>query len=116
MTTTNKFRSEVEVTLADQTFTARLSLDGIVRVETALQRSIIQVAQRLSATEMTVGELIVILYQGIKGGGNDVDEKKIKDLISEAGLITAMAVAGEIVVAAIGVGDDEGKGLGTESE
>lgn len=114
--TANKFRSEIEIDLAGQKFNARLSLDGIVRVEQALGRSIIQIAQRLSATEMTVGELIVILLQGIRGGGNDVNEKKIKDLVSDAGLISAMAVAGEIVVAAIGVGDDEGKDQGTENE
>jgi len=111
----NKYRNELEIELAGEKYTARLSIDGIVRIEEKLGRSIIELAQRLSETRMTTSELIAVLYQGLKGGGNNITEKEVMQLVSTTGLVSAMAVAGEVVVASLGVDDEEGKDQGTEN-
>ena len=71
--------------------------------------SIVQMAQKLSLGKATIEEIINVLTPAIKGGGNDVDEKKVKQMIWNAGLPNGMRCAGEILTTALNSGlEDEG--------
>ncbi len=67
-----------------------------------------QLAQKLTSASATITDLISVLTPAIKGGGNDIDEKKVKELIGKSGLIQAMKCAGDIVTKALETGQDEG--------
>jgi|TARA_R100001126_G_C4840662_1_gene156734 hypothetical protein len=68
----------------------------------------VQLAQKLTSASATITDLISVLTPAIKGGGNDIDEKKVKELIGKSGLIQAMKCAGDIVTKALETGQDEG--------
>ncbi len=67
-----------------------------------------QVAQKLTNASATITDLVNVLTPAIKGGGNDIDEKKVRELIGKSGLIHAMKCAGDIVTKALETGQDEG--------
>jgi len=66
------------------------------------------VAQKLTNASATITDLVNVLTPAIKGGGNDIDEKKVRELIGKSGLIHAMKCAGDIVTKALETGQDEG--------
>tara|TARA_B100000963_G_scaffold68748_1_gene57032 strand:+ start:4051 stop:4287 length:237 start_codon:yes stop_codon:yes gene_type:complete len=68
----------------------------------------VQVAQKLTNASATITDLVNVLTPAIKGGGNDIDEKKVRELIGKSGLIHAMKCAGDIVTKALETGQDEG--------
>lgn len=105
---TNPHRGEVNVTLAGQTYRTKLNLDSIARLETQLNRSIIKVAQTLSAGDMTISEMAAILHKAIRGGGHDMDIKQVNQLIWDAGLPEAMKAVAEVVGGIFGVSDELG--------
>lgn len=112
----NPHRGELEVTLADKSYSAKVTLDSIVRMEQALGMSIVRIAQCLANAEMTVDQIVQVLVIAVRGGGNKIDKKQMQSIVWEAGLIQAMAVCGEILSSILGVEDDEGNVEGTESE
>ena len=57
----------------------------------------------------TIEEIINVLTPAIKGGGNDVDATKVKQMIWKGGLVNGMRCAGEILTTALNSGlDNEG--------
>ena len=71
--------------------------------------SIVQTAQKLSEGKATIEEIINVLTPAIRGGGNDVDATKVKQMIWKGGLVNGMRCAGEILTTALNSGlDNEG--------
>ena len=104
----NPQRGELLIKLGNQSLKARLTIDTLVRIESSVGCSIVQLAQKLTSASATITDLISVLTPAIKGGGNDIDEKKVKELIGKSGLIQAMKCAGDIVTKALETGQDEG--------
>lgn len=99
--------------LAGQEYKARLTIDGMIRVEQQLNKGIIEVAQSLASGAAPITQISVIIEQGLRGGGNDVKTRDVHEIIREAGLINAIKAAGEIITGALGTdeledGEDEG--------
>ena len=105
----NPHRGESEVSLAGQKLKTKLNLDSIVRIENEVGCSIVKIAQKLSSGDLKTSEIMTIMAVAIRGGGNDLDQKAVSDLIWQAGMIEAMSATGKVITSALSNGE-EGKG------
>ena len=72
-------------------------------METALDKSIMQIAQSLSNGHLKVTEQVSILLPVIRAGSNDVSEKEVGEMVYQAGIaatLTAIGDGGTIVMSA----------------
>ena len=78
--------------------------------------SILEVAHRLSEVTLHIGQVVQILHVALRGGGNDLDQKQVGELVFEAGLVEGIRVCGEILANCLnaGNGGDEGNGQAGE--
>tara|TARA_R100000773_G_scaffold44669_1_gene47216 strand:+ start:3123 stop:3407 length:285 start_codon:yes stop_codon:yes gene_type:complete len=83
-----------------------MSLDTIIRIEQALNCSILKLGNKLAQADITMSEIISIVTLAIRAGGNNIQEKDVKGLIAEIGLLEAIKIAGELVTLALNVDDD----------
>tara|TARA_Y100000401_G_scaffold28672_1_gene20822 strand:+ start:141 stop:425 length:285 start_codon:yes stop_codon:yes gene_type:complete len=83
-----------------------MSLDTIMKVESALDCSILKVGNKLANADMTLSQVIQVIYYALRGGGNDIKETDVKAIVSELGLIEAIKTAGELITMALKVDDD----------
>ena len=104
---TNPKRGEIELKLGPKTFKAKVTLDAIIKIETALNCGIVKVLQKLTDANLTTMEMVSILTPIIRGGGNDLSEKDIREIVWEAGIAGTMNATGEILAKAL-MGEDEG--------
>lgn len=79
-----------------------------MRVETNLNSSIIQLAQKLSEGGLRVSDMLVILTPALKAGGEITDEKEIKNILSDSGTVDAIKACADILSKAISPKGDEG--------
>lgn len=100
----------MQLSLGDQTWTARVTMDGIARIEAACDTGIVKILGRLTDGDLTTTEICNILHPIIKGGGNDVSMKDVQNAVWNAGLAEAMKAVGEIIGVSLGGGDEEGSG------
>jgi len=98
----------MELTLGEKTLTGRVTLDGIIRIETALGMGIVQATKRLADGDLTTSQVMAILHPIIRGGGNDVNEKDLRTLVWDAGLTDAIRECGKVLIFALSAGKDEG--------
>jgi hypothetical protein len=110
----NEKRGEVKISLGEKTLTGRVTIDGIIRIESALGMGIVQATKRLSEGALTTAEVMAILYPILKGGGNDITDKDVKALVWDAGLSDAIRECGKVLIFALNSGKDEGNELMAE--
>lgn len=75
--------------------------------------SIVKVAQKLAEADLTTSEISTILYQALRGGGNNLDQKEVNALIWQNGMVESMSVVGEVLTSAL-MGGDSGSGKASE--
>lgn len=107
---TNPKRGECQITLAGQNYNTKLNLDSIMRIEQACQRSFLKIATDLGNAEFQTQHIIFILQTAIRGGGNDIKDKAMKNLIWEAGIPDAVTAVGVILTNCLVSGDGEDEG------
>ncbi len=105
----NHLRGEIAIKLGEETFNCKLNFDSLVRIETALDTPIIQLATKISEANLKVTEISFILFTAIKGGGKDITEKQVSNMIWDVGFVDAIRACGEIISMALGAGDEEKK-------
>ena len=106
----------MQLSLGDQTWTARVTMDGIARIEAACGTGIVKVLGRLTDGELTTTEMCSILHPIIKGGGNDISMKDVQNAVWDAGLAETMKVVGEVVAVSLGGGSEEKSGKKGEKQ
>ena len=102
----NKLRAEKILLFNDKEFKAKMSLDTIIRIEQALGCSILKLGNKLAQADITMTEIISVITLAIRAGGNNLQDKEVKGLVSEIGLIEAIKMAGELVTLALNVDED----------
>jgi len=105
----NPLRGELTINLGADQFNCKLNFDSIVRIETALDIPIIRLASKVSEANLKITELSYILFTAIKGGGTDITEKEVNNLIWKHGMVDAVKCVGEIITVALSSGDDTEK-------
>tara|TARA_Y100000004_G_scaffold185061_1_gene234762 strand:+ start:1196 stop:1549 length:354 start_codon:yes stop_codon:yes gene_type:complete len=92
--TTNKLKGEYKLTLAGKDYKARLNIDAIMRIEAATNKSVIQLAQDMGTNQgITISQILVVLTNALRGGGNDLSEADVKNIIAEGYMEAVTSVA-----------------------
>ena len=103
---TNLLKAEKTINFPNNvSYKARMSLEIMMQIESAIGTSFLKVAQRLSSGELTLTEIITIITLSIRGGGNNIEEKDIRKLVSEMGLKNAIAMTGDLLTLALAESD-----------
>lgn len=98
---TNPLKGEMMITLGEQEYKTRLTIDAIIKIEEQLDRGILSITQRLAEADIRVQHLCVILYHALRGGGNDISEKQVKTIVDKAGLVPCCQAVAELLTAAL---------------
>ena len=77
-------------------------------METALDKSIMQIAQSLSNGHLKVTEQVSILLPVISAGSNDVSEKEVGEMVYQAGIADTLKAIGDVVTIVMSAGQAEG--------
>ncbi len=72
----NKLRSEKLLTFNDVEYKARMSLDTIIRIETALGFSFLKLGNKLAQADITMTEMISVITLSLRAGGNNLKDKE----------------------------------------
>tara|TARA_R100000655_G_scaffold103499_1_gene149994 strand:+ start:320 stop:664 length:345 start_codon:yes stop_codon:yes gene_type:complete len=102
----NKLRAEKQLEFGDKTYTARISLDVVSRIEQALGCSILKVGTKLASADLTINETMTILLLSIRAGGNDIKDSDMKQMIAEVGLVESLKMCGDLLTLALDTGED----------
>lgn len=90
---TNPLKGETQITLGSETYTCRLTIDALIKIEEEIGMGVIKLINKLSNEfDMPIKDQLIILYHALRGGGNDFDQKKVKSLVVENGLIKTTQV------------------------
>ena len=101
----NQFKAEKIITFPTREYKTTMSLDTIMRIEDSLEKSLIQVANTVASGNLLMSDMVKILMFAIRSGGNDIDENKVKEHITEIGYVEAVKKTGEILTSALAVDD-----------
>ena len=94
---TNPLKGEIEIELAGQIYKCRLTIDSLVKIEDELDKGILELATDISNAKVRLKTLLVVLRYALRGGGNDFDERKIKTILTDAGIITSSSVVAQLL-------------------
>lgn len=111
---TNPLKGEIEIELGGQTYKCRLTIDSLVKIEDELDKGILELANDISQARVRVKTLIVVLKYALRGGGNDFDDKKIKEIITNSSLLEASTTVAQLL--ADSLTDPEAAEGGTEKK
>jgi len=103
---TNPLKGEIQLTLGDKEYSARLTIDAIMQIEQSVGCGIIKLAQRMSEADVRVSDLVNVLTPALRGGGNNFNPKKVQNIISDIGLISAASAVAELLMLTIAPPDD----------
>jgi hypothetical protein len=98
---TNPMKGETQITLAKNEYSCRLTVDSLIKIETALDKGILQITQRLSDGDVRLNDLAVVLYHALRGGGNNFSEKDIKGLIQDSGIVSCCGAVAQLLVSTL---------------
>ena len=104
---TNPLKGQIKVTLGSTTYKCRLTIDSLVNIEDELDTGILELAQNISQAKVRIRTLLVVLRHALRGGGNDFDEKKIGQIISNIGIVTASTEVAKLLVATLSDNDSD---------
>jgi hypothetical protein len=98
---TNPLKGQILINLGGKDYTCRLTIDAIIKVETELDKGILQITQKLSDADIRIGELAVVLLHSLRGGGNDVSLDDVKKIIQNGGIVNACTAVAELLVSTL---------------
>tara|TARA_R100001086_G_C11799179_1_gene248388 strand:+ start:602 stop:940 length:339 start_codon:yes stop_codon:yes gene_type:complete len=105
----NAIRGELDIELNGSKYKTKLSLNSLMVLERELGRSLIKVTQDLQTGDLPLVDIILILSTALKGGGQEISDTELKQLVWQAGYVSALGEVAKIITNSI-VGDDtEGK-------
>ena len=97
----NPLKGEVELELGGKTYTTRLTIDALVRIETALDKGIIEIVNDLSNAKTRINWLMVVLLQALRGGGNDFNDSDVKEILTKEGVASATVKVAQMLAGAL---------------
>jgi len=80
----------------------------MIRIETAIGKSILKVASDLQNADMTALQMVAFLTPVLRSSGEDIREKEVQNLLWQAGLPDGLRVIAEVIAFIIGGSDNEG--------
>ena len=98
---TNPMKGEMTIELAGESYNCRLNVDALIKIETALDMGILKITQRLSDADVRLNDLTVVLLHALRGGGNDVNDRDVKSIIQNSGIVAATSQVATLLVATL---------------
>ena len=93
-----------------------MTVDSLIRVETALGQSIVQLTTKLSEGHLSLTEMGFIIHSALKGGGNNIEENKVNHIIYESGISEGMRVCAELLANVLQGGQRENEKKSEETQ
>ena len=85
---TNPLKGETQITLGSEDYTCRLTIDSLIKIEEEIGMGVIKLISRLSSDmDMPIKHQLTILYHALRGGGNDLTQKQVKQLVTDNGIL-----------------------------
>jgi len=97
----NPLKGEVELELGGKTYKTRLTIDALVRIETALDKGIIEIVNDLSNAKTRINWLMIVLLQALRGGGNDFKDSDVKEILTKEGVASATVKVAQMLAGAL---------------
>ncbi len=94
---TNPLKGEIEIELGGETYKCRLTIDSLVKIEDELDKGIIELATDIGQAKVRIKTLVVVLRYALRGGGNDFDENKIKQILQSTSIIESSTVVAQLL-------------------
>jgi hypothetical protein len=114
---TNPLKGQIDLQLGNKSYPARLTVDSIMQIEMSVGCGIIKLAQKLSEGDIRMSDIVFVLLPALKGGGSNITEKDIKNIITDIGLVeSAKAVAELLTLSLVSDSDEEGEEEGKKKE
>ena len=104
---TNPLKGEIEIELGGETYKCRLTIDSLVKIEDELDKGILELATDMGQAKVRLKTLLIVLKYALRGGGNDFDDKKIKEIIQSSSLIEASTVVAQLIADTLSDTDSE---------
>jgi hypothetical protein len=104
---TNPLKGEMMITLGETEYKARLTVDSIIKIETALDKGILQITQRLGEADIRVSDLRTVLLYALRGGGKDFAERDINNIISDCGIVECCRAVAQLLTASLVAQDEQ---------
>lgn len=96
--TINPLKGQAVVNLNGKDYRARLTIDSIIKIETTLDKGILQITQKLSDGDIRMNEVCVILYHALRGGSNDLEMGEIRRIVQASGIVPSVTAMTELLV------------------
>jgi hypothetical protein len=109
---TNPMRGQVEITLGEDTYNCRLTIDSLIKIEDELNDGILQLAQKIANADVRLKTLVTVLRYALRGGGNDVSDSDVQKIISNVGLVVASTQVAHLLAATLSDSKSEEKSEG----
>ena len=104
----NQYKSEKIINFPDgSSLKAKMSMNTMMEIESAIGCSLLKLGRRIQQEELTIEQTIILIELSVRGGGNDVDSKLIRQKLSKMQYAQIIALAGELVALALNVNSDE---------
>ena len=113
---TNPLKGEIEIELGGETFKCRLTIDSLVKIEDELDKGILELATDISQAKVRLKVLLVVLRYALRGGGNDFDDRKMKQIITDTGIISASAVVAQLLSDSLSDPEEKEESSGKKSQ
>jgi len=104
---TNPLKGEIDLKLGNESYKARLTIDAIIQIETSVGCGIIKLAQKMSDGDIRLTDLITVLTMSLRGGANDVDEKKVSKIVQQVGIVEATRAVAELIAKSLSNDSEE---------
>lgn len=104
---TNPLKGQIEITLGSETYKARLTIDSLVKIEDELDSGILELATNIGEAKVRIRTLLVVLRYALRGGGNDFDDKKVGQIISDVGIVVASTEVAKLLVLTLSDNDSD---------
>lgn len=98
----NKLRNEVSIELAGETRVMRATFTAIVNIERQLNRSMMEIINRLANGNLSITETATIIYHGLRGyDDNRLSLEQVGTAVIAAGLSNVSMPVVEFVSASL---------------
>jgi len=107
---TNPLKGEIEITLGEETYKARLTVDALVNIEQSVGCGIVKLANKMAEGDISIKDSISVLTPALRGGGNDFTEKEVKKIVQDVGITETITTVANLLTAALTAGMEEDDG------
>lgn len=102
---TNPKRGELTISLANQEFHCKVTMDVMMRIETAMNKSVIKIANTMQDGDMTALQMVAFLTPVLRSSGKDIKDKQVQELVWSNGITDTMMTIAQVITFII-TGDD----------